>query len=170
MIISIIAAMSNNRTIGRHGALPWHIPEDLRRFREITSGKALVMGRKTFESIGRPLPGRKTIIITGQAGYSAAGCLTASSLAEAILLAEPSAEAFICGGGEIYRQAMPLATRIYLTVINETVAGDTTFPDIPPDEFSLITCERLSAKPEALLKVFARRPRQLLREADEDSQ
>lgn len=168
MIVSIIAAMSSNRTIGRQGALPWHLPEDLRRFREITSGQALIMGRKTFESIGRPLPGRKTIIITRQAGYSAAGCLTASSLDEAICLAEPATEAFICGGGEIYRQAMPLAIKIYLTVINEAVAGDATFPDIPEDEFSVIACERISTAPEAQLTVFARRPRQALQVADEE--
>jgi len=156
MIVSIIAAMSSNRVIGRQGALPWHIPEDLRRFRELTTGHALIMGRKTFESIGRPLPDRKNIIVTRQPAYTAAGCLTAASLDEALRLAEPSAEVFICGGGELYRQAMPFAARIYLTVINESVAGDTTFPEIPADEFAMIASTRISAGPEADLKVFAR--------------
>ncbi len=157
MIVSIIAAMSSNRVIGRQGALPWNIPEDLRRFRELTCGHPLIMGRKTFESINRPLPGRKCIIVTSQADFSVAGCLTASSLEKAIRLAEPAAEVFICGGGEIYRQALLFAARIYLTVINDCYAGDTTFPEIPDDEFELIAQERISAVPDAVQRVFARK-------------
>jgi len=159
MIVAIIAAMSSNRVIGRQGTIPWHIPEDLRRFRELTTGHALIMGRKTYESIGRPLPGRKTIIVTRQPAYAAAGCLTAASLDGALRLAEPSAEAFICGGAELYRQALPFAARIYLTVINEAVAGDATFPEIPQDEFALIATTMISLAPEAVLNLFVRKPR-----------
>ena len=168
MTVTIIAAMSRNRVIGRQGAIPWHIPEDMRRFRELTYGHALIMGRRTFESIGRPLPGRKNIIVTRQADYSAAGCLTASSLGEALRLAEPAAEVFICGGGEVYRQALPLAAKIYLTVINESVAGDTTFPGIPDDQFDLVTSERISVDHDAVLNVFVRKLRQPQRVEDED--
>jgi dihydrofolate reductase len=163
MSIAIIAAMSSNRTIGRQGAIPWHLPEDLRRFRELTSGHTLIMGRKTFASIGRPLPGRTTIIVSRQADFTAAGCLTAASLEEAIRLTDPADEVFICGGGDLYRQALPLAARIYLTVINEDISGDTTFPLIPASEFAEVTCERISATPEAVLKVYVRR-----QVADED--
>jgi dihydrofolate reductase len=156
MIVTIIAAMSRNRVIGRQGAIPWDIPEDRRLFRELTYGHPLIMGRRTFETIGRPLPGRKTIIVTRQDDYPATGCLTASSLGEALRLAEPAAEVFICGGGELYRQALPLVAKIYLTVINEPVAGDTTFPDIPDDQFDLITSERISVVHDAVLNVFVR--------------
>lgn len=158
MIISIIAAMSRNRVIGRQGTIPWEIPEDMRRFRELTFGHTLIMGRRTYESIGRTLPGRKTVIVTRQAGYSAAECLTAASLGEALRLAEPAAEVFICGGGALYRQALPFTTRIYLTVVNESVSGDTFFPEIPDDEFTVIASEKISASPEAVLTTFVRPP------------
>jgi dihydrofolate reductase len=167
MIVSIIAAMGSNRVIGRQNSLPWQIPEDMRRFRELTLGHPLIMGRKTFESIGRPLPGRKCIIVTRQSGYSASGCLTAFSLEEALRLAAPAAEVFICGGGDIYRQALPLAARIYLTVINESYDGDTFFPDIPAAEFDLIAQERLAAAPDAVQSIFERKPANS-RPADED--
>jgi dihydrofolate reductase len=168
MIISLIAAMSSNRVIGRHGRIPWHIPEDLRRFRELTFGKTLIMGRRTFESIGRPLPGRKTVIVTRQAGYAPPGCVTATSLAAGLRLAAPAAEVFICGGGDIYLQALPFATRIYLTVVNEAVSGDTFFPEIPADEFDLIASERLAAAPDATLNIFVRRNNRPPQDADEN--
>jgi dihydrofolate reductase len=158
--------MSRNRIIGRQGALPWHIPEDLRRFRELTSGHTLIMGRKTFESIGRPLPGRRNIVVTHQTGYRAAGCLSAPSFEEAVRLAAPAAEVFICGGAEIYRQALPLADRIYLTVINDDYDGDTTFPAIPAAEFDLIAQQRISSTPDAVQSIFARKPRQQAADAD----
>jgi dihydrofolate reductase len=168
MIVSIIAAMSSNRVIGRQGAIPWDIPEDRHRFRELTSGHLLIMGRRTFESIGRPLPGRKTIIVTRQTDYAASGCLTAASLKEALRLAEPAAEVFICGGGETYRQALPLAARIYLTVINETIAGDPAFPDIPDAQFDLVSSERLSTVHDALFTVLVRKPRSPQQAGNED--
>jgi dihydrofolate reductase len=167
MVVSIIAAMSSNRVIGRTGTIPWHIPQDMRNFRELTTGHALIMGRKTFESIGRPLPGRINIIVTRQTDYAVTGALTAPSLGEALRLAEPAAEVFICGGGEIYRQALPVADRIYLTEINEAVSGDATFPEIPAAEFELIDSRRIAAAPDAVLKLFVRTQLQK-QETDED--
>ncbi|WP_243372489.1 dihydrofolate reductase [Geotalea sp. SG265] len=131
MIISLIAAMAENRVIGSHNALPWDLPADRKRFKALTLGHPVIMGRKTYESIGRPLPGRKNIVVTGQRGYRAEGCLIAHSLAEAIDLAGDGDEAFICGGGDLYRQALPLADRIYLTVIHRDYEGDVFFPQIP---------------------------------------
>ena len=134
MIISIIAAMTDNRVIGRDNAIPWHIPADMQRFRAITMGHPLIMGRKTFESIGRPLPGRKTVILTRIPDYRAEGSIVVHSLRKALDECAGADEVFICGGGEVYREALPLASRIYLTVVHGEVAGDTLFPDIP-DEF-----------------------------------
>ena len=158
MIVSLIAAMSRNRVIGYQGAIPWHLPEDLHRFRALTLGQTLIMGRRTFESIGKPLPGRTTIVLTRQSGYPAAGCLTADSLDRALGLALPAAEVFVCGGGEVYRQALPRADRIYLTEIDCTVCGDSFFPEIPAAEFELVASEIIAAAPSAMLRIFARRP------------
>lgn len=157
MTISLIAAMGSNRVIGSRGTIPWHLPQDLRRFRELTLGQTLIMGRRTFESIGRPLPDRVTIVLTRQADYPAAGCLTADSLDRALLLARPAAEVFICGGGTVYRQALPLADRIYLTEIDCAVTGDTFFPEIPAEGFALIASEIIATAPAAVLRTFARR-------------
>lgn len=157
MIVSIIAAMCSNRVIGRSGALPWDLPEDLRRFRRRTLGHPLIMGRKTFESIGRALPGRTTIVLSRQPGYNAPGCLTAASLEEALRLAAAATEVFVCGGGEVYRQALPVTERLYLTVVRCALDGDTTFPELPADEFALSTCEPISAEPPAELRLYVRR-------------
>jgi len=135
MIISLVVAMARNRVIGRAGTIPWDLPADRRRFRELTMGHSLIMGRKTFESIGRPLPGRETIVVTRQAGYRAAGCLVAHSLAEALAQARGSDEVFVCGGGELYREALPLAGRLYLTLLAAEVEGDTFFPELPAEQF-----------------------------------
>lgn len=145
MIISIIAAMAENRVIGRDGAIPWDIPDDRRRFRELTMGHPIIMGRKTFESIGRPLPERTNIILTHQAEYRREGCCVVHSLADALATAGVADEVFICGGEELYRLALPLADRIYLTVVHEFCAGDAYFPPIP-DEF--VETERSNAGSE----------------------
>jgi dihydrofolate reductase len=158
MIISLIAAMGSNRVIGRNGRTPWNLPEDLRRFRELTMGHALIMGRRTFESIGRSLPGRKNIVVTRQTDFVAAGCQTAASLEDAIRLAEHETEVFICGGGELYRQALPMASMIYLTVIEGNFEGDTTFPEIPGDEFTPVSGEMISASPKAVFTIYLRNP------------
>ena len=131
MIISLIAAMSENRVIGFENRIPWSIPSDLKRFSEITMGHPVIFGRKTFVSIGRPLPGRKNIILTAQRGYHVEGASVAHSLAEAFSLCTNEEEVFICGGGPLYQEAIARADRIYLTVVHGVYAGDTFFPEIP---------------------------------------
>lgn len=127
-MIKIIVAMSKNRVIGDSNTLIWHLPEDLKRFKELTTGNTIVMGRKTYESIGKPLPNRRSIIITRDTEYSVDGCEVVNSLEEALLLS--NSNCFIIGGGEIYRQSINIADRIYLTLIDKEFEGDTLFPEI----------------------------------------
>lgn len=133
-IISAIAAMSENRMIGQDNKLPWHVPEDLKHFKDTTRGKPIIMGRKTFESLGcKPLPGRKNIILTRSENYVVhEGVYVFSKLENAIEEAKKDEkdEVFIGGGEEIYRLAMPLTDRIYLTIIHTTVDGDAKFPEV----------------------------------------
>lgn len=133
MIISLIAAMARNRVIGRNNRMPWDLPSDLHRFKETTMGHPIIMGRKTFESIGRPLPGRKNLVISRQPGFAPAGCLVARDLRAAIAQCEDADEVFICGGEAVFREAMPIADRIYLTTIDREFEGDAFFPEIPAD-------------------------------------
>jgi len=128
MKISIIAAMSRNRVIGINNTLPWHLPADLKHFKSITMGKAIVMGRKTFESIGRPLPGRTNIIITRNTGFQAEGCTVVHSIEDALDLSVKQDEIMIIGGASFYEQILPRADRIYLTLIDEKFEGDALFP------------------------------------------
>lgn len=128
MRIAIIAAMARDRVIGIRNALPWHLPEDLRHFKRLTMGHHIIMGRKTYESIGRPLPGRTTVIVTRDAGYRQAGCLTAASPEQAISLCAGDEEVFFVGGAQMYSQVLPLADRLYLTEIDADYAGDAWFP------------------------------------------
>jgi dihydrofolate reductase len=143
MIVSLIAAMSENRVIGAGNRIPWSIPSDLKRFSEVTMGHPVIFGRKTFESIGRPLPGRKNIILTEQRGYHVEGASVVHSLAEAFGLCSTVDEVFICGGGPLYRETIARADRIYLTVIHGIYAGDTFFPEIPA-AFAEISREEVS--------------------------
>lgn len=143
MRLSLIVAMAANRVIGKDGQLPWHLPEDLARFKQITMGHTLIMGRKTFQSIGRALPGRDTIVLSRQRSFHAPGCQKASGLDDALQLASGAEEVFICGGEELYRQALPQVERIYLTVLDRDVEGDTFFPDIP-DNFCSIREEQVT--------------------------
>ena len=131
MIISIIVAMDRKRGIGIDNKLPWRLPADLKRFRELTMGHHIIVGRKTFESIGRPLPGRQTIIVTRDRNYHGEGCLVVHSVEEAISLARShgESEVFVCGGSEIYERSLPMAERIYLTLVDSDVVADTFFPD-----------------------------------------
>ncbi len=137
----MIVAMAENRVIGRNGSLPWSLPGDLQRFKHLTMGRTLVMGRRTFESIGRPLPGRRTIVVSHNRNYPASGCEVVTSLDAALQLAAPAAEVFVCGGAEIYQQALPLTDRIYLTEITAAADGDTFFPEFFPDEYAEIYTE-----------------------------
>jgi len=137
MIVSIIAALDRNRGIGIGNQLPWRLPADLKRFRELTMGHHIIVGRKTFESIGKPLPGRQTIIVTRDRAYSTAGCSVAHSIEEAIDLARERSETevFVCGGSEIYAQAMGLADVMYLTLVDAEVAADAFFPAFDPRDW-----------------------------------
>jgi dihydrofolate reductase len=134
MIISIIVAMDEQRGIGHHGSLPWRLSTDLRRFKAITMGHHLIMGRKTYQSIRRPLPGRTMIVVTRNPAYQPEGCLVVNSLQKGLRLAEENGETevLVIGGGEIYAQALPLAKRIYLTTVHASVPADVFFP--PLDE------------------------------------
>ena len=127
MAVSIIVAMAQNRVIGRANGLPWKLSADLKRFKSITMGNHIVMGRKTYESIGRLLPGRTTVIVSRQEGYGVEGAVVVSSLEEAIALSD---DLFVIGGGQIYEKALPLAERIYLTRVAAEVEGDTYFPEV----------------------------------------
>ena len=131
MRLSLIVAMAANRVIGREGKLPWHLPGDLARFKRITMGCPLIMGRKTFTSIGRVLPGRKTLILSRQSDYRVPGGLVLNSLDAALKEVWDYDEVFICGGEELYCEALPLAQRIYLSELHREVDGDTFFPEIP---------------------------------------
>jgi dihydrofolate reductase len=131
MVISIIAAMAENRVIGRNNKMPWDLPSDRRRFHTITRGHPIIMGRKTFESIGRPLSGRTNIVLTRRKDYSPSGCTIVHDLKSALSACIGADEVFICGGEDIFRQTVALVDRIYLTVIHCSVIGDAFFPEIP---------------------------------------
>jgi dihydrofolate reductase len=135
MNISIIVAMAANGVIGDENGLPWHLPADLKHFKQITMGKPILMGRKTWESIGRPLPGRTNIVITRDTGYSAAGCEVVNSIDAAIAAAGEQDEVMVIGGAELYRQVLPATNTIYLTRIHAAFEGDTRFPEIRDTEW-----------------------------------
>ena len=138
MRLSIIAAMSLNRVIGRDNRLPWHLPADWAHFKKLTMGHCLLMGRKTLESIGRPLPGRTTVVLTRQREYASPGVRVTHSLEEALRMVSGD-EVFIAGGAEIYRQTLPRAERLYLTVIQATLEGDTYFPEFDEADWQLVS-------------------------------
>ncbi len=126
--ICVIAAMASNRVIGRNNTLPWHLPADLKRFKALTMGHPVVMGRKTYESIGRPLPGRRNLVITRKRGYSAPGCEVFHSLDEAIAACRGAQEIFIIGGAELYRESLQRAHRLEFTELRAEFEGDAVFP------------------------------------------
>lgn len=134
MKISIVVAMADNRVIGHENRLPWHLPADLKHFKQITMGKPILMGRKTFESIGRPLPGRTNIVITRDESYTAEGCVVVHSI-EAALKAADSEEVMVIGGAEFYQQALPHADTLYLTLVEGEFEGDTFFPELDDEEW-----------------------------------
>lgn len=144
MRLSLIVAMADNHVIGHNNRLPWHLPADLKHFRAITLGKPVLMGRKTWESIGRPLPGRQNLVVTRSGEYRADGAECASSLSAALQLAE-GVEVMVIGGGELYRLALPLATRMVLTLVDCLPEADTWFPAWDESEWRVIRVERFSA-------------------------
>lgn len=143
MIISLIVAMDEKRGIGIDGGLPWHLPADLKQFKSLTMGHHIIMGRKTYESIGRPLPGRIMVVITRNPTYQAEGCLIAHSLEQAIEKAQESEEheAFVIGGGEIFTEAIELADRIYLTLVHANFPVNIYFPEYSPEEWEEVESE-----------------------------
>jgi dihydrofolate reductase len=141
--VSVIAAVADNNAIGLDNGLPWHLPEDLKHFRSLTMGHHIIMGRKTYESLGRLLPGRTTVIVTRQTDYCIAGALVAGSLEEAVSLCDNDDEVFVIGGAELYKLALPTADKLYLTEVGGEFAADTFFPKYDKAAWREVARERL---------------------------
>ena len=134
MIVSIVVAISENHVIGKDNKLLWYLPNDLKHFKDITAGHTVIMGRKTYESVGKPLPNRRNIVITRQ-NITIEGCEVVNSIEAALALCSDEAEVFIVGGAEIYRQSLHLTDRIYLTIVHKQFDGDSYFPEIEANEW-----------------------------------
>lgn len=147
-MISLIVAHDKKRVIGYNKGMPWHLPGDLQYFKEVTMGKPMIMGRKTFESIGRPLPGRRNIVITRNSDYTADGIEVVSSLDEALEIAGEAEETMIIGGEQIFRLSLPFADRLYVTYINHEFPGDTYFPSYDENEWELVSQQDPISTPE----------------------
>lgn len=145
MELSIIVAMDRNRVIGNNDSLPWHISADLKHFKKITMGKPIVMGRKTHESIGRPLPGRENIIITRDRSYQAEGCTVLNSIDDIFEYCKGVEEVMITGGSEIYKHTLDQTARLYLTEVHAEVEGDTFFPELDRKEWQEVSRETHAA-------------------------
>lgn len=151
-MLSLIVAMSSNRVIGIHNALPWHLPNDLKYFKQVTMGKPIIMGRNTFESIGRPLPGRRNIVITRNPDYQAEGIDVVSSLDAAIQLGEDIClidgheEVMVIGGAQIYELALPQADRLYITHVDANIEGDAFFPEVDWQHYRKVGEEAFAAE------------------------
>ena len=162
MTVSLVVAASINNVIGSDGGLPWHLPDDLRHFKRLTTGKPVVMGRRTFESIGRPLPDRRNIVMTSNPDYAATGCEVVSSVSEVLDLVGDADEVMIIGGGQMYRDFLEHADRIYLTRVQAYVAGDTRFPKIDEAAWRVVSSEHhaVDEKHDYAfdMMVFERRP------------
>ncbi len=142
MKISLIVALSSNRAIGLDGKMPWHLSADLKRFKQITMGHPILMGRKTFESIGRPLPGRTNIIVSRNPAYSAEGCIVVESVEAAISQGcQLADEVFVIGGSTLYKATLPIAGSLYITEINQAFDGDTFFPDFDTGDWTEVERE-----------------------------
>jgi dihydrofolate reductase len=165
MRVSLIAAVAENGVIGRDGGLPWHLSDDLRRFKQLTMGHTIVMGRRTWESIGRPLPGRKTVVVTRQTAYlvdqPSVEVVPGLPAATAFAASAGDDEVFVIGGAELYREAVGAADRMYITRVHATVDGDTYFPDINWADWRLVDSEEHGANEEndfaCSFQVFERR-------------
>lgn len=143
--VSLIVAMSKNGVIGDRGRIPWHLPAELQRFKRITMGHHIVMGRKTWESIGRLLPGRRSVIVSRNPDYAVPGAIVADSLRAAIAICLYDEEVFVIGGAELFRKALPIADRLYLTVVDAEVTGDTMMPAIDFDDWVATESEEVAA-------------------------
>jgi dihydrofolate reductase len=141
--LSLIVAFANNQVIGINNTLPWHLPEDLKRFRALTMGHHIIMGRKTYESLGRLLPGRTTIIVTRNKHYKVEGALIAHSLQASLMLCGSDSEPFVIGGAELYKEGLKLARKLYITEVQGEYAGDAFFPEIEKNDWRLLEQENL---------------------------
>ena len=145
-IVSLLVAMSENRVIGRENALPWRLPADLKRFKTLTTGRTIIMGRKTWDSLPRwPLPGRRNVVITRNRAFEAAGAAVVHSLEAALREGAGEDEIFVIGGERIFQEALPLADRLYLTVVHASVEGDTYFPEFNGTGWRLVEDDRRPA-------------------------
>lgn len=142
MRLSLIVAVGRNGVIGHEGRLPWHLPADLKRFKALTLGKPIIMGRGTYESIGRALPGRRNIVVSGRPTFQAAGCEVAESPEAALSLVEQDEEVFCIGGASLYEQLLPFAERIYMTQVSAEVEGDRHWPQTDPGQWLVVSRER----------------------------
>src|SRR5690606_28793193 len=158
----MVVAASTNSVIGRAGELPWRLPEDLRRFKRLTMGKPIVMGRRTFESIGRPLPGRRNIVVSRRPGLRLEGCDVSDSPDAALALAGQAEEIMVIGGQQLYEALLPRTTRIHMTRVHETIEGDAFFPALPPNEWQVVWSESHPAtREQPLAHTFQTLERQL---------
>lgn len=143
MMISLIVAMDRNRVIGKDNKLPWHLPADLAYFKRITMGHPIIMGRKTFESIGRPLPGRENIVVTRNRSFQPEGCTVIHSIDDIQkIAAERDKEVFVIGGAELFQASLPFADRLYITKIDASFPGDTFFPSFYEEDWRLVSSEK----------------------------
>lgn len=147
MKISLIAAMAANRVIGIDNRMPWHLSADLKRFKTLTMDKPIIMGRRTYESIGRPLPGRESVVISRNSRYSILGCLVFSGIDAALAHFRHRDEIFIIGGSSLYAAILPLADTLYLTLIHQDFSGDTFFPEIPAEQWEMLEQQRIDNDP-----------------------
>ncbi len=144
MAVALVVAVSENGVIGAGGDLPWHLPRDLAHFRSLTVGHTVVMGRRTWDSIGRPLIDRRNIVVTRNADLAATGAEIVTDVAEALAAVDEDS-IFVIGGGELYAHALPVATRVHLTRVHATIDGDTHFEDLPADQWELVSSEQYGA-------------------------
>ena len=141
MMLSLIVAMDRNRVIGKDNTMPWYLPSDLRFFKRVTLGKPIIMGRKTYQSIGKPLPGRLNIIVSRDEAFQTSGCTVVNSLQEALQIASSAPEVMLGGGATLYEQMLPQAQQIYLTEVNADIEGDTRFPQFDEQQWQTVWCQ-----------------------------
>jgi len=141
MRLSIVVAMDSNRLIGKDNGLPWHLPADLAFFKKLTTGNTILMGRKTFDSIGRPLPNRRNLVITRNADIEIAGCEVVNSIEKALSLVQSETEVMVIGGAKLYQQILPIADRLYITQVEGEFDGDTYFPTYDEKNWQQVSCE-----------------------------
>jgi len=157
MEIILIAAMAANRVIGRNNSIPWHIPGEQARFKEVTMGHPLIMGRKTWQSIGHPLPGRRNIVLTRNTAFKAVGGEVVHSMEQALTTCKGASKVFIIGGEQLYRLGLETADSLILTVLNQEVAGDTFFPQFSSPPFTLVQTESVNHPLPYTIKTYRRR-------------